>query len=101
MKTFWASSVPIRWIPDHHRASNGNNQCTVVVRAKTKKRAAEILGVSLRYLNVWCGLHDVTGGKWDGLGVPDDSAFYQPGCTKNGWIREWFELPKQPNNDGK
>ena len=97
VKTYLALNVPIRGLPVEHRGGNGNSQCNVVVRAKTKKQVGEILRHDVRYLNTYSSLHDVTGEKWDAIGVPDGYAYYQPGCCKGGWINDWFPIPTNKN----
>ena len=95
MKTFLALSAPIRTIPDHHRGSNGSCQAKVVIRAKTKKRVAELLDIPVRHLNDYCSLADRTGEKWDAIAVKDEVGYYCPECTKHGCVNEWFEIPQK------
>ena len=93
LKTYLASSIPVWGVPKDHRGSNGNSQCTVVVRTTSQKRAAEILGVSVRYLREYGGIQDRTGEKWDSVCLEDETAYYQPGCTRKGLVHDWFPIP--------
>lgn len=91
MKTFICLSVFLSEVPKEHRAANGNCQYTVVVRAKTKKRVAELLEVSYHMLNNFYGCHDC--GDTEHAKVPqkDETIYYKVEMTKNGWVNKWFE----------
>ena len=91
MKTYFASCVPLSRLPDHHRGNNGNCQCNILIRARSKKRVSELVDCGLHYLNNYSGLRIEE--RADHVAIPkaDETVYYQPGCTKSGTFHKWFE----------
>lgn len=57
MKTYIASSVWLSRTDKRFHGNNGSRQFTIVVRAKSQKRVAELVGVSLGDLRNFSGIH--------------------------------------------
>jgi hypothetical protein len=91
-KTYLANSVLLRRVPDEHRASNGNCQFTIVVRAKSQKQVAELIGpgCSLGDLRDFCGIHEA-GPKHASIPQRDGVIYYHVEHTKHGYVGKWFE----------
>ncbi len=91
VKTYLANSVLLRHVPEEHRATNGNRQFTIVVRATSQKKVAEMLGpgCSLNCLRDFYGIH-VDESRRD-IAKKDGVIYYQPGQTAHADIKEWFE----------
>lgn len=94
MKTFISLSVFLFKVPKEHRASNNNCQYTVVVRAKTKKRVAELLEVSQHALRTFHGC-EIASPKHAAVAQKDEVIYYFVDSTKNGWVGKWFEYNPQ------
>lgn len=101
LKTYLGSSVWLRNVPPEHVSSNGCRQFTVLIRAKTKKEAGEIIGYSVAQLNrIGFDQRDENSslgyvGKAQKIGdivKKDKTVYYLVEHTKNGYVGEWFEL---------
>lgn len=96
MKTFIANSVSLPNVPNEHRGNNGNCQFTVIIRAKSKKRVAELMSrpesvsSTYRHLRMFCGIHEARGEHLD-IPKKDEVIYYQPGHTRTGYYAEWVE----------
>jgi len=115
LKLFWASSVHLWTVPNHHRAENGSKQVNVLIRCATKRRFAELVAsVSIvadktrvdsvyRHLSVYACWDEVIPdstryAKLNSVAVKPDTIYYNPwGHTVSGYVDEWFELPLREN----
>jgi len=90
MKTFICNSVLLPNVPEEHRACNGCFQYTVLVRAKTKKRVAELLRCSYNMLHNFYGCCEATANH---MSIPqkDETIYYLVEHAKDGWVNKWFE----------
>jgi len=88
--------------PPEHVSSNGCRQFTVLIRAKTKKEAGEIIGYSVAQLNrMGFDQRDENSNlsyaeKAQRIGdivKKDKTVYYRVEYTKNGYVGEWVELP--------
>jgi len=89
-KVYYAARCRVR-CPAEHRASNGGRQFSVLIRTTTKKRVAEIIGTSPRYLREFCGLHVTDRPEHAAIAVKPDTVYYQVEHTAGGWVNKWFE----------
>ena len=91
IKTYLANSVLLRHVPAEHRATNGNCQFTIVVRSASHRKVAEMLGpgCSLHCLRSFYGIHVDEARRH--IAKKDETIYYQPGHTANGYIQDWFE----------
>jgi len=91
MKTYIASSVWLNKVEDRFRASNNNAQFTIVVRARSHKRVAELIGgnCSLYNLRSFCGIHEASPMHAE---IPklDDVIYYHVEDTKKGYVGKWL-----------
>jgi len=94
MKTLISLSVFLPKVPKEHRSSNNNCQYTVVVRTKTKKRLAELLGVSQHTLRNFYGC-ELAGPNHVGIPQKDEVIYYYVDMTKYGHVGKWFEYNPQ------
>lgn len=94
MKTFISFSVWLSKVPSEHRASNNNCQYTVLVRAKTKKRVAELLDVSQHSLRNFHGC-EIASPQYTAIPQKDEVIYYLVDHTKNGFVGKWFEYNPQ------
>jgi hypothetical protein len=94
MKTFISNSVFLSDVPKEHRSANGNCQYATVVRAKTKKRVAELLECSYGTLVNFYGCHEA-GPNHIGIPQKDETIYYRVEHTKTGFVGEWFEYIKK------
>lgn len=91
MKVFISNSVRLSRVPSEHRASNGNCQYTTMVRAKTKKRVAQILGCSDHILRTFYGCMPTDNPEKIAVVKKDETIYYHIGHTKNGYVDKWAE----------
>lgn len=87
MKTYIANSVWLYGVEDRFRASNGNCQFTIVVRAKNQKRVAELIGgnCSLHHLQKFCGIRLASDAH---ANIPnrDNVIYYYVAHLDNKWL---------------
>lgn len=94
MKTFMAMSVDLRPIPNKHRGSNQNAQFTIVVRAESRKKVAEMLGSSTHHLRDFCGIRELDAKaepRYASIPKKDNVIYYHVEQTKFGFVNEWLE----------
>jgi hypothetical protein len=95
VKTFLANSVFLRHVADRFRANNGNCQYTILVKASSRKRVAELLDVTARQLREYHGIMEV-GTSHQGIALEDEVIYFNPEHTVEGYINQW--LPYRPPN---
>lgn len=84
MNVYLANSVFLSKVPKEHRSLNGNCQFTVLVRAKSKKRVAEILDTTYSNLDNFYGCHKASEQHLDI--VKKDEVIYYDSDHRGAWI---------------
>jgi hypothetical protein len=91
IKTYLASLVHLRWVEDRFQASNGGKYYTVVIRANSKKQAAEIIGCPLNHLNRM-GFREIQKDhRLGSIPVKPYVIYYHVEGTKTGFVDKWLE----------
>lgn len=76
MKTYIASSVWLSRTDKRFHGNNGSRQFTIVVRAKSQRRVAELLATSLSTLRSFNGIH-VAGEQHASIPQRDDTIYFR------------------------
>jgi hypothetical protein len=102
LKVFSAVGVWLPCVPAAHRGNNYNCQFTILVRATTRKRVAELTGISTYVLRTFNCLNEA--GPTVGYGnstlsvsdivQKDETIYYHAEYTRTGYLDQWFEYPR-------
>lgn len=93
LKVFYASSVYLSWVPNEYLSSNGCAQFCVLIKAKSKVQAAEIIGQSVRVLNRM-GFREFDR-HHSFYSIPEKPyvIYYHVEHTKTGFVNKWLAEP--------
>lgn len=87
---YLVSSVHLRWVEDRYQASNGGKYFTVLIRADSKKQAAEIIGCPLHHLSRMGFRAIEKDHRLAEIPVKPYAIYYHVEQTKNGWVDKWL-----------
>jgi hypothetical protein len=93
LKTFIVSAM-VRGLPMPHMPHNNDTRKTVIIRAATLKRVAEILDSTPARLRLFGCTRDDSRAH---MAPKPETVYYEPGHTREGYIEGYVELAPPGN----